>query len=76
MAKQVTEGNNKEPYGSTGVPRRVIGIVYLIVPLALIMLDGLHFYEIKSYEGIIIAVTTGCALLGIGVIKHFSNNPK
>ena len=56
-------------YGSSGVPRRVIGILYLVVPLVVLTLHWVNVTELKDYDSILIAIGAGFALLGIGTIK-------
>lgn len=59
----------REPYGANGVPRRILGILYLTVALVMEIANGFNWYELKDHQGVIILAGIGSALLGLGILK-------
>lgn len=54
--------------------KRLCGIIAIFVGLLMSIISGFHFYEIEL--GLIITVlSTGTALLGVGVLKRPANAP-
>jgi hypothetical protein len=60
------------PYGSTGVPRRVLGILCIVAGIGLSIIDVFSAFSANG-NNIWALLVTGSALLGIGVVKNWSN---
>ena len=67
----MTEIKSKQPYGSTGIPRRVMGITCIVAGVFISVMDVFSTYT--ANERIVEATyAAGFLLLGIGIAKHFS----
>jgi len=69
----VTLMEPKKTIGEQGVRRRQLGYACIIVGLLLSLLTGFGFFTIDA-SILWPVLTTGAALLGIGLVKDYSEN--